>query len=109
MARVVNDDSIPGDCGVAIEYGIPQTSNRIDFMLLGADADHAEQLVIIELKQWEKARKTDRDGIVRTHFGAGESDTNHPSYQAWSYASLLMNFNEAIYEGNVGLRPCAYL
>jgi DUF2075 family protein len=109
VARVVNDDSIPGDCGVAIEYGIPQTSNRIDFMLLGADADHAEQLVIIELKQWEKARKTDRDGIVRTRFGAGESDTNHPSYQAWSYASLLMNFNEAIYEGNVGLRPCAYL
>jgi DUF2075 family protein len=109
VARVVNDDSIPGDCGVAIEYGIPQTSKRIDFMLSGTDADHVEQLVIIELKQWEKALKTDRDGIVRTRFAAGESDVNHPSYQAWSYASLLMNFNEAIYEGSVGLRPCAYL
>jgi len=109
MARVVNDDTIPGDCGVAIEYGIPQTSKRIDFMLSGTDADHVEQLVIIELKQWEKAYKTDRDGIVRTRFGAGESVTNHPSYQAWSYASLLTNFNETIYEGSVGLRPCAYL
>jgi DUF2075 family protein len=109
VARVVNDVSIPGDCGVAIEYGIPQTSKRIDFMLSGTDADHGEQLVIIELKQWEKAHKTDRDGIVRTRFAAGESDVSHPSYQAWSYASLLMNFNEAIYDGAVGLRPCAYL
>ena len=65
VARVVNDDSIPGDCGVAIEYGIPQTSKRIDFMLSGTDADDVEQLVIIELKQWERAHKTDRDGIVR--------------------------------------------
>jgi uncharacterized protein len=106
---VVNDESIPGDCGVAIEYGIPQTSKRIDFMLSGTDADDAEQLVIIELKQWEKAHKTDRDGIVRTRFGAAEADAAHPSYQAWSYASLLANFNETIYEGSVGLRPCAYL
>lgn len=109
IARVVNHDSIPDDCGVAVEYGIPQTGNRIDFMLSGADADHVEQLVIIELKQWETARKTDRDGVVRTRYGAGESNTSHPSYQAWSYASLLMNFNEAIYDGSVGLRPCAYL
>lgn len=109
VARVVNDDDIPGDCGVAIEYGIPQTSKRIDFMLSGTDADDVEQLVIIELKQWEKANKTDRDGLVRTRFGGGEAETAHPSYQAWSYASLLTNFNETIYEGSVGLRPCAYL
>ena len=109
VARVVNDDSIPGDCGVAIEYGIPQTSKRIDFMLSGTDADDVEQLVIIELKQWERAHKTDRDGIVRTRFSGGEWDAAHPSYQAWSYASLLTNFNETIYEGSVGLRPCAYL
>ena len=109
IARVVNDDSIPDDCGVAVEYGIPQTSNRIDFMLSGADADHVEQLLIVELKQWETARKTNRDGVVRTRYGAGESNTSHPSYQAWSYASLLMNFNEAIHDGSVGLHPCAYL
>jgi uncharacterized protein len=109
VARVVNDDAIPDDCGVAIEYGIPQTSKRIDFMLSGTDADNVEQLVIIELKQWEKADKTERDGLVRTRFAGGESETAHPSYQAWSYASLLTNFNETIYEGGVGLSPCAYL
>jgi hypothetical protein len=48
------------------------------------------------------------DGIVRTRFARGEADTSHPSYQAWSYASLLSNFNEAVYRGQVGLRPCAY-
>src|SRR5690606_7937364 len=34
----------------------------------------------------------------------------HPSYQAWSYASLLESFNEAVYQdGGIAVRPCAYL
>jgi len=109
VAKVLNNDVIPGDCGVAIEYGIPQTSKRIDFILSGANAQQEEQLVIIELKQWETASKTDRDGIVGTRFAQGEAEVSHPSYQAWSYASLLSNFNEAVYTGHVGLKPCAYL
>jgi uncharacterized protein len=32
-----------------------------------------------------------------------------PSYQAWSYAELLRGFNEAVYEGDIRLHPCAYL
>ena len=109
VAKVLNDEVIPGDCGVAIEYGIPQTSKRIDFILSGANAAQVEQLVIIELKQWESARKTDRDGIVNTRFAHGEKETSHPSYQAWSYAPLLASFNEAIYDADIGLQPCAYL
>jgi uncharacterized protein len=109
VAKVLNDDAIPGDCGVAIEYGIPQTSKRVDLMLSGANAEQIEQLVIVELKQWESARRTDRDGVVGTRFAQGEAEVSHPSYQAWSYASLLANFNEAVYESDVGLRPCAYL
>ena len=109
VAKVLNDDSIPSDCGVAIEYVIPQTSKRIDFILSGANDAHVEQLVIIELKQWENARRTNRDGVVSTRFAHGEQETNHPSYQAWSYASLLMSFNEAVYNADIGLQPCAYL
>lgn len=109
VAKVLNDEAIPGDCGVAIEYGIPQTSKRIDFILSGANAAQVEQLLIIELKQWETARKTDRDGVVSTRYAHGEKETSHPSYQAWSYASLLASFNEAVYNADVGLRPCAYL
>jgi DUF2075 family protein len=100
IARVVNDASVPDDAGVGIEYGIPQTSKRIDFILSGMREDQRDQLVIVELKQWDSAKKTDRDGIVRTRFAGGEADTS---------ASLLRDFNEAVYEGDVGLDPCAYL
>ncbi|MGB6485549.1 MAG: DUF2075 domain-containing protein [Steroidobacteraceae bacterium] len=109
LAKVLNDEGIPGDCGVAIEYGIPQTAKRIDFILSGQDSGGAEQLIIIELKQWQSARKTDRDAVVTTRFSHGEREVSHPSYQAWSYASLLKNFNEAVYEDDIALQPCAYL
>jgi len=109
LAKVLNDEDIPGDCGVAIEYGIPQTAKRIDFILSGQDGQRAEQLIIIELKQWQSARKTDRDAVVTTRFSHGECQVSHPSYQAWSYASLLKNFNEAVYEDDITLQPCAYL
>ena len=39
---------------------------------------------------------TAQDGIVRTVIGGGLRDTTHPSYQAWSYAELLRDFNEAV-------------
>ena len=109
VAKVLTDEDIPGDCGVAVEYGIPQTSKRVDFILSGADKDRAEQLIIIELKQWGTAKATDRDGIVRTRYAHGEADANHPSYQAWSYASLLRSFNATVEESGISLHPCAYL
>ena len=34
MDRVLGDPDIPGDCGVSIEYQIPLTSKRIDFITL---------------------------------------------------------------------------
>jgi DUF2075 family protein len=109
VAKVVNDEVIPGDSRVGIEYQIPQTSKRIDFLLSGQDARKRDQLFIIELKQWEHAARTNKDGIVVTRFGSGDKECPHPSYQAWSYASLLQNFNEAVFEGQVDLFPCAYL
>lgn len=109
IAKVFNDDSIPSDCGIAIEYVIPQTSKRIDVLVSGKDADDRGHLLVIELKQWESAELTDRDGIVRTRLGGGLVDTSHPSYQAWSYAELLRNFNETVDAEQVPLHPCTYL
>ena len=108
-AKVLNDEEIPDNCGVAIEFGIPQTSKRIDLIVSGTDASNQDRLVIVELKQWQSAKKTDQDAIVRTRFSGAEVSVNHPSYQAWSYASLLENFNEAVYDGAIALNPCAYL
>lgn len=109
VARAINDDGIPADCGVAIEYGIPQTAKRIDFLLSGTGAESNDELVIIELKQWERAELTRMDAVVRTRFERGMAEVSHPSYQAWSYASLLQDFNAAVEEDGVRLRPCAYL
>lgn len=33
MYKVMNDPNIPNNVGVAIEYNIPQTSKRVDFMI----------------------------------------------------------------------------
>ena len=109
MRGVLSDKRIPKDAGVAIEFSIPQTSKRIDFILTGVNRVNRRSAVIIELKQWEEAHITEKDGIVRTFLGGGERETAHPSYQAWSYAALLEDFNEAVRDVPIDLKPCAYL
>ncbi|TWO68654.1 DUF2075 domain-containing protein [Caenimonas sedimenti] len=109
MGKVLNDDGVPDDCGVAIEYTIPQSAKRVDFLLTGKTADERSCMIIVELKQWSSARKTDKDAVVWARFAHGETEVSHPSYQAWSYAALLQGFNEAVYEGGIQLVPCAYL
>lgn len=108
MERVVSDPAIPDDSRISIEYHLPQTSKRVDFIITGRDGDK-ENVVIIELKQWEDAQITSKDGIVQTYFQHGMSETSHPSYQAWSYAAILTAFNATVDEESIKLHPCAYL
>ncbi|MFH1089351.1 MAG: hypothetical protein V1716_02925 [Candidatus Uhrbacteria bacterium] len=109
MENILRDDGIPDDCGVMIEYQIPQTAKRIDFIVTGLDENHNDQAIIIELKQWDHVVLTEKDAIVSTFVGNAVREVSHPSYQAWSYAALLQGFNEAVYEGNINLSPCTYL
>ncbi|MFV0197820.1 DUF2075 domain-containing protein [Empedobacter falsenii] len=108
MDRILLDPEIPNDCGISIEYHIPQTSKRVDFIISGTDGN-TDNVVIVELKQWQSAELTDKDGIVKTRFKHGVQETSHPSYQAWSYAALLKGFNSAIEDEKIELHPCAYL
>lgn len=108
MDRVLHDKDIPEDCGISIEYHIPQTAKRVDFIISGSDGSR-ENVIIIELKQWSEASITDQDGIVETRFRGGVTSTSHPSYQAYSYSSLLQSFNATIEEESIFLQPCAYL
>jgi DUF2075 family protein len=109
MSLVLNDSEIPKDSSISIEYHIPQTSKRVDFIIAGEDEYHNENVVVVELKQWSGAELTEKDGIVVTKFRGRDVETAHPSYQAWSYCSLLKNFNETVYEERISLNPCAYL
>lgn len=109
MSQVLWDEGIPASAGVAIEYNLPMTNRRVDFILTGKDHERNDTAVIIELKQWQEVKKTTKDAIVRTRFQHGEKETSHPSYQAWSYSALIEGYNETVRKESIQLRPCAYL
>ena len=109
MSQVLSDSEIPDDAGILIEYMIPQSSFRVDFIITGINEEDKENVVIVELKRWSDSELTDKDGIVKTRFRGGLQETSHPSYQSWSYAAFLSSFNETIYTEDIALRPCAYL
>lgn len=109
MYRVLSDAEIPNDSGVAIEFKVPYTSKRIDFLISGRN-DHSDSVVIIELKQWEQIEKVEgKQAIVKTFINRGLIETPHPSYQAWSYAALIEDYNEIVQQDQIKLQPCTYL
>ena len=109
MLNILIDPDIPSSAGISIEYNIPLTNRRVDFILTGKNAERKEVAVIIELKQWQEAEVTTKDGIVSTRFKSGQQETSHPSYQAWSYSSLIEDYNETVRNECISLQPCAYL
>ncbi len=65
MNNVLVSGNVPDDAGVAIEYGIPLTAKRVDFILTGQDDSDRDVALIVELKQWTEVEPTDKDAIVR--------------------------------------------
>ena len=110
MYKVMNDPEIPSDAGVAIEYNIPQTAKRVDFMISGYDSGGDPGMVIVELKQWSKLERVDStEALVETFTGGSVKKVVHPSYQAWSYAQLIADYNAAVQDRHINLVPCAFL
>ncbi len=106
MRNILDDPTIPDNSGIAIEYNIPQTGRRIDFLISGYDENQTGNVIIVELKQWDEVKLTEMDAIVRVaRFG----NVLHPSYQAWSYKELMEDYNTTIRQEQIGLYPCAYL
>ncbi|MDN4527135.1 DUF2075 domain-containing protein [Fictibacillus fluitans] len=109
MSNVMQDKEIPDDSAVAIEFKIPNTSKRVDFLVAGHDGTE-DHVVIVELKQWSEVEKiTSKDALVSTYLGGGNRTVTHPSYQAWSYAALIHDFNQNVQDQHILLNPCAYL
>lgn len=109
MSTAVERASLPDDAGIAIEFRIPMTAKRVDFLVSGRNRENKSSVVIVELKQWQDVGITNKDAIVETWLGGAWRETTHPSYQAWSYAQLLRDFNESVYSDDIRLFPCAYL
>lgn len=110
MYKVLNTSEIKDDCGIAIEYRIPSTAKRIDFVISGIDEENKGNVIIIELKQWEKIEEVaDEDAVVKTFINKSIVKTVHPSYQAWTYKALIEDYNDSVQNGTIILHPCTYL
>ena len=111
MRNVVDDPDIDDQVQVAIEYNIPMTSKRVDFIISGADQSEKDHLLIVELKQWEKAEVVDDDMhfCVRTYVAKDNRIVCHPSYQAYSYSRFIANYSQEVLNRDISLVPCAYL
>lgn len=110
MYKVMEDKSIPEDSKIAIEYRIPNSNKRVDFIVSGEDGTGRESAVIIELKQWQHIEKVEtKEAIVKTQLQGRLVETTHPSYQAWSYVSMIEDYNEDVRKYKIDLKPCAYL
>ena len=109
MAFVVDTDEIADDASVCIEYRLPFQSCRIDFLIAGKDKSGQENVVIVELKQWSSVVPLPDKDLVRTVINGGERNVPHPSYQAWSYAVTLQEYNECVQKDGILLYPCSFM
>ena len=111
MRNIVDDSEIDDKVRICIEYNIPLTSKRVDFIIAGADNSGKDNIVIVELKQWQKAEVVadDMHYCVRTFVANTDRIVCHPSYQAYSYSCFLKNYSQSLSDENISLIPCAYL
>ena len=111
MKNVLDDKDFDDDIRVAIEYQIPRTSKRVDFIIAGANENDANNVIVVELKQWEKVTKVDDEMLhsVKAFTGGAERIVSHPSYQAYSYAVFIRNSSEQVQDEDINIIPCAYL
>ena len=105
MRNIVDDKDIEDEVRIAIEYNIPLTSKRVDFIIYGSDANNTDSVIIVELKQWQEADivADDMCYCVRTNVGKANNIVCHPSYQAYSYARFLRNYSQTISENNINI------
>ena len=111
MRNIVDNNDIDDEVRIAIEYNIPLTSKRVDFIICGADANNNDNVVVVELKQWQKAEVVadDMHYCVKTFVGRNNRIVCHPSYQAYSYACFIRNYSQKVLDDGINLIPCAYL
>lgn len=110
MSLIVADAELD-DQGVMLEYQLPMSSRRLDFLVCGKDREERDQAVIVELKQWDACEDSDADDLVRSWVGGRMRDVLHPSVQVGQYQRYLKDNNTAFHEepDPVSLDACCYL
>ncbi len=109
---LLEDDSIPDNCGISIEHTIPNidTKKRIDVMITGKNKNKQNVAIILELKQWSKVEQpADKVGYIVTSHTREEIIRVHPSFQAYSYLYFLKTYNSAFITNDIQTYSCAFL
>lgn len=105
VKNALSNVEIPPKAQVGLELTVPLTNKRIDFIIAGEDNKHQKNVVIVELKQWDKVKHTDMSDVVLL----GREERVHPSWQAFSYGTTITNFNEYVEENPVNIYTCCFL
>lgn len=109
ITNIIDSDEIDKSAYVAIEYRIPLSKKRIDFLICGEDENLEKNFVIVELKQWSKTYISNKEDFVITYLGKGNREVLHPSYQAMQYLYLINSFVANVIKENLNGFSCAYL
>jgi uncharacterized protein len=96
---------------IAVETQIPYTARRIDVLLFGLSENKEENIVLMELKQWDNNGVTDSDfeGNIFVKYEKGFSESPHPSLQVEGYHfGLLDNYHTFNEKPKLNLVSCVY-
>jgi DUF2075 family protein len=109
---LINEKLVKKDCGILVEYQLPSSSMRLDFMITGRDKFMNKNAVIVELKQWDKVQSCETQRQVYTYTGGAYREVNHPAVQVSNYKSYLEDYHSAFHrelEDSIDLYACSYL
>ena len=107
---------------VAIEFNIPNTAKRVDFIISGLGERDDRNAIIVELKQWSQVESIPSvEQLLRYNpeaevinvpdliLGQGPRRDRYSPYQATSYRTLISDYNVNVQELPIRLNSCAYL
>lgn len=97
------------DIEILLEYRLPLTSQRVDAILAGSHPETGEpSYVIVELKQWSKARLFEDDPNLLDVAGVS-SPRLHPSRQVEGYKRYLLNYLSVLHDHENWVEAFSYL
>ncbi len=96
---------------MALEYGLPYSSGRIDALFFGRNESNVDTVAIVELKQWsnENVADSDTEGLITVNYGKFLKTQPHPSVQVEGYHQYLKDFVSIFEESqSIELDACSY-
>jgi hypothetical protein len=92
-----------------IECELPYSTRRIDCLFFGEDEEDNDNVVVVELKQWDSADPCEIDYNLITTIGGSKAMVPHPAYQVKNYHNYLKDFMEVFEETEpLSLSSCVY-